>query len=336
MTFADDARALRLAVVGALSLEGKELGRSFTVTGIPLADVVLIGEPDQEGTITELDGEPAVVRDLTEVALIDVDAIVCCSGSVRLAPFVAGAVRRGTTVIDLTGGLAGVDGATVRLPGLGSTSGSVHLLPHPLATIATLLLRRLAQVTDLLRVELTGVMPVAEVGEPGIDELYAQTVERLSFRDGPTDALGERIAFDVRVGEASTRRALESRLRTEMSALLAGDLPSWTATVLRVPVFLGVGGLLSIELDQELPAAAIVELLDEDDSILVVRGQPVSPGALDEHTDPDETRVVVSVLDGDPPGRIRLWAVADLVRVCRVGPAIGLLAELTQIQAADS
>jgi aspartate-semialdehyde dehydrogenase len=179
-------------------------------------------------------------------------------------------------------------------------------------------------VSPVLRLDAVVVEPVAERGEPALDELQEQVREILSFRPPPTAVLGARLAFDVRPAAPGAAASLERVLREELAFVLGAEAPPVLATVLRAPVFLGLALLIHAETEEEPDPVYLRQALSEGPN-LVLRDAPVTPGDLPEEG-PDA--VFVSLLEEREPGRLRLWAVTDHLRRGCVTNAVELLARL--------
>src|SRR5580704_7377071 len=116
---------LRIAIVGATSLRGKELKEALESSTLAAADVRLVDDDLFAGTITEVGGEPTVVGPAGEEDFSGI-RYVFFAGTPELASRHApAAIAAGATLIDLTGGLSAMPEATPWIPTLDS------VLPAP-------------------------------------------------------------------------------------------------------------------------------------------------------------------------------------------------------------
>ncbi|MGH9681710.1 MAG: hypothetical protein ACRD4Y_17325 [Candidatus Acidiferrales bacterium] len=118
----------RVAIAGASSLLGKELKQCLEESSIAAAEIRLLDEEIVAGTLTELEGEPAVVETVDEDSFerIRVAFFTASAGFSVLHGMQAR--RSGAVVIDLSGGMSPDPGARAWIPSLDS------VLPPPAAT----------------------------------------------------------------------------------------------------------------------------------------------------------------------------------------------------------
>ena len=117
--------SLRIAIAGATSLRGKDLAECIEESAFPVGEVRLLDEELAAGTVTEVAGEAAIVLPIDETSF-ERQRFVFFTGtpgfSVKNAP---SAERAGATVIDLSGGLAGTEGARFWIPQLDVSARTV-------------------------------------------------------------------------------------------------------------------------------------------------------------------------------------------------------------------
>ena len=275
----------RLAIVDGLSLVGKELRRRIARGAAGGVDVVLLDRDERVGTVVETGGEPTVVGPVDDGSLAEADLVAVCGGAELVKPHLAALAAADTAVVDLTAELAARSGSEPR----------VVPVPAPPESLFAELVAAIAATVEIAEAHGCAFEPACARGEGGIEELHEQTVAVLNFRPAPTATLAARLAFDL----------VPSAHRT----VAAGDL-----TVIRVPVFLGLGLLLQARcaasvsrtaLDRALVAAGIEVAAAGDD--------PPTPGELAGDEAPEAIRAALLTPDGDAPDGdvVRLWAVDD-------------------------
>ena len=288
---------LRIAIVGAASLRGKELKEALENSALAAAEVRLVDDEIFAGTVTEVGGEPTLVGPAAEEEFSRV-SFVFFAGSPELAARRApAALAAGAKLIDLTGGLAALPDAVPWIPTLDSVlaaprreSGSpastrVYLSPSVPAITACAFSAALASAGGG-RAQIVFLQPVSERGQPGVEELERQTVQLLSMQPAGRELFDAQVAFNIldRYGPASPVTLLEQRqeLGKDIARYLAGRVPAPAVALLQAPVFFSYAFMAYAEIesaDSLLPRleAAGFQIADEDDmgpTNVSVAGEP--------------------------------------------------------------
>ena len=243
-------QASRVAIAGASSLAGKELKQLLEESGFPAAEIRLFDEEFAAGTLTEAGGEPAVIQTVDEDSFRGLRFVFFTGSPSFAARHWQTAERAGATVIDLSGGLAGVPGARPWIPALepvlppppapGQARGHVYVSPGTPAVVACSLVAAL-RAFQVERVAMVFFQPVSERGEAGIEELESQTVKLLSFQPIGQEVFDAQVAFNLldRYGGASESRLADARdkIAREVREYLAGRAPLPAIQLLQAPVF---------------------------------------------------------------------------------------------------
>lgn len=290
--------ALRIAIVGATSLRGKEVKEALESSALAAAEVRLVDDDAYAGIITEVGGEPAMVAPAGEEDFSRVRYAFFAGSPELTARHAPAALAAGATLIDLTGGLAAMPDAVPWIPTLDSvlpsprrTNGSaaaarVYLSPSVPAIIACAFAASVAAVGGS-RGQVVFLQPVSERGQAGVTELEQQTVQLLSMQPSGQEVFDAQIAFNIldRYGPASTVTLLEHRqeLGRDIARYLAGRVPSPAVALLQAPVFFSYAFMAYAEMDSVdaiIPrlSAAGFKVLDEDEmapSNISVAGEPL-------------------------------------------------------------
>jgi aspartate-semialdehyde dehydrogenase len=287
---------LRIAIVGATSLRGKELKEALESSVLVAAEVTLVDDEIFAGTITEFGGEPAVVAGVTEADFSRVRFVFFAGSPELTARHAPAAFAAGATLIDLTGGLAAMPDAVPWIPTLdsvlpaprrtnGSASARVYLSPSAPAITACAFAASLPA-AGASRGQIVFLQPVSERGQAGVEELERQTVQLLSMQPAGHELFDAQIAFNIldRYGPASPVTLLEQRqeLGKDVARYLAGRVPTPAVALLQAPVFFSHAFMAYAELDSAeaiVPrlAAAGFKFVEEDDpspSNVGVAGEP--------------------------------------------------------------
>jgi aspartate-semialdehyde dehydrogenase len=322
---------LRVVIVGASSLSGRELKQVLDARNFPATSVALL-DPSVEavGTLTEAAGEPTFIQPLDEDSFLGA-RFVFFAGPPEIARHsIDAACRSGATVIDLSVPDAGKPGGTPWIPALDAVIGapprpSAEAAANPLpfyrapsapVLIASGLAVALAPLSPA-RVVLLLFPPVSERGQPGVDELESQTAELLSFRSLTQGVFGVQVAFNLMAGTDAGRRICLETERNSIVRETAGCLAARTAVpairLIQAPVFYGYAFSGFVEFPQSPDVAGLEAALRRAGFRVVSEGE----------SDPSNVSVAgedvihVGRIEPDPsvPNAVWLWGAADNLRV---------------------
>lgn len=260
-----------LALVGAESLLAREL-REVLAERPQSARVELISALEQSNLLTEEDGEPALLRALTGESL-EGCAVAFLAGSPASARRAHKLAKRGSPVlIDLTGALEEQPNARLRAPMVETepvtlTAGVIHVVAHPAAIAAALLLSKLDSAGLVKRVLLHIFEPASERGQAGMDELQQQSVALLSFQNLEREVYDTQVAYSMlaRYGEEAREPldGVEQRIDRHLATLLGPwpRVPMPSLRVLQAPVFHGYSFSVWAEFDENPSVAKLAEAL---------------------------------------------------------------------------
>lgn len=286
------AHQLRVVVVGASSLLGKELSEEISGSALGTAEILLFDAEAVEGQVTTVGDEASFIRRVGPGSFEGADFAFFAGSAEQTRENWQRARRAGAMVVDLTyalakepevmvwspwvaplhgvaGGGKAQSGVAARLPDL-QTAAVVP--PHPVATMLALLATRLSSATGemaaagaLRTMAATMLQPASEFGTPGLDELHQQTVSLLSFKDLPQEVFDGQTAFNVLadLGEEAAVRlpALVGMMEAQYEALSNGQLPKLALQLLQAPVFHGYSGSIFLEFAGQMSAGTVRKAL---------------------------------------------------------------------------
>jgi aspartate-semialdehyde dehydrogenase len=242
---------VRVAIVGASTLLGKELKVWLEESNFPTTDIRLVDEEFVAGTLTEAGGEPAVIETVGEESFERV-RFAFFTGSAEFSRRHAQEARRGgAVVIDLSGGLASEPNAKMWIPALDAVlppaeeslrrePQSLFVVPSAPAEIAIAISAALAPIA-LERLVVTFLRPVSERGQEAVEELEDQVVKLLSFQPVSQTVFDAQVGFNMlsRYGPESSEKLADARIRiaNESRKYLAGRAPVPAITLVQAPVF---------------------------------------------------------------------------------------------------
>ena len=312
----------RALLVGPTSPVGAAFRDATSGGAAALPELGFVAEGAEAGVVIEFAGEPRLVGALEEGDLLDADLVILAAPGAGARQALSAAGRAGRGVLDL----AGVDpepavvvNMEVNAERLGRPLPRRVRAPHPAAQLITTAAAALAGAARLERLGATVLLPAAEYGREGAEELARQTAAILSFTPPPRATLGHLGAFNVVPSSLRITPADEAdrdaRLRMECASVL--DLPADRVVVrsLAVPVFQATSIVLTVRLDDPAALAGWEARLRER----AWRIGPTTPAEIGESSRPH-----VHALGPEGDGSLSLWIVAD-------GPLAGAAANAARI-----
>ena len=291
------AHQLRVVLVGASSLLGKELSEELADSALGTAEILLFDTDAVDGQMTTVGDEASFIRRVSASSFEGADFVFFAGTPEQTRDHWKSARQAGAMIVDLTYALAGEPEVLVWSPwvaplnpGRSGTAGgagarrpdlqTATVVPaHPMATMLALLAARITEkVGKPTLFAVTVLQPASELGQAGLDELHQQTVSLLSFKDLPQETFDAQTAFNVlaRFGSDANASLGEraSTIRSHYAALADDILPGLSLQMLQLPVFHGYTSSIFLELKEPVAAdllaralaGARVELLAEDDS----------------------------------------------------------------------
>src|ERR1700730_17164103 len=218
-------RPIRVAIVGASSLRGKELKVVLEERNFPASEIILLDESVMAGTLTEAAGEPTFIRALKEDSFEGARFVFFAGSPADAERNWEIAQRSGATVIDLTGATAASGRATTLIPSLssvllpvgpsqsnGTARPAAYYSPPSPVVIACTLAAGLGNLSQL-RIVILYFSPVSHRELAGVEELENQTTNLLTFREISKAVFDEQVAFNLLTGygKASSPRLEDIR-----------------------------------------------------------------------------------------------------------------------------
>lgn len=326
---ATPASELRVAIVGASSLLGKELKQVLEDRHFPASDIVLLDEGVMAGTLTEAAGEPTFIRTLEEDSFEGARIVFFTGAPSEAARNWPAALRAGASVIDLTGAAAPDAHVQRLIPSLhavlpppsakggnGSPPATLCLSPSVPVIIASTLSAALHRFSPL-RTVLIMMAPVSERDQLGIEELESQTASLLSFREISKTVFDAQVAFNLLVafGSESKPRLAEVRsaIARDTAAFLAGRAQPPAIQLLHAPVFYGYVFAAYAEFASPVDRARLESALGAVGVKLAAVADPPPSNV----SVAGESEIQLAPIESDPnlPNAVWLWGAADNLRL---------------------
>ncbi|SEC32353.1 Asd/ArgC dimerization domain-containing protein [Terriglobus roseus] len=321
----------RIAVVGASSLLGKEIGDEIAESPLAAANTILLDTEEAGGTLEAIGDEAAFLQTLEPASLENLDVAIFADTKM-LREFGQTARAMGAAVVDVTG--SGFDTtAPVRSPLVGDSkpldleANSVRVA-HPVATMLALVLGLAAKAGALRNAAATVLQPASENGRAALDELQQQSINLLSFQAVPTEEFDAQVAFNLlpTLGEAARNpiAASEDRILRDLQALSA-DLPVPVLQLIQAPVFHGFGVSLFLEFDQPLAPGVLLAAMASE-YIDITGEEPPS-----NISSAGQGRVLLQLKPTADNTRYALWMTADNLKLT-ARTAVACALELTRLK----
>src|SRR6478752_3486965 len=206
----------RLAIVGAGTLKGKEVGEVLGDRNFPSLDIKLLDDNDSLGKLETVGDEVSFIQSVRaeQFEKVDFTFFACDQECTRQNWKKAQAA--GSAIVDLSYALEDEPDADVKSPWIQRLLGEAltpelqpgpAVVAHPAAVVLALLLLRIQKSAAVKRVVAAVFEPASEHGQKGMDELHEQTVNLLSFQPLPKKIFDVQIAFNMisKFGEESTQ-----------------------------------------------------------------------------------------------------------------------------------
>ncbi|MFQ5777173.1 MAG: Asd/ArgC dimerization domain-containing protein [Terriglobia bacterium] len=316
---------LRLAIVGASSLKGKELKEVLKQRLFPVSKLALLDDNEAVGQLTEFEGEPALVQSVDADTFTQSDLVFLASTRGAFTREQWPRAAAGTAaLVDLTHALLDVPEAVPRVPFLeealphrASSDRRWFIAPHAAAVVLLTLLIRLSAAFRLRQMVANIFEPVSERGAAGLEELKEQTVRLLSFQEFPRTVFDAQVAFNLlpRYGTASRARLEESEdtIRREVERCAPAFAERLALQVIQAPIFHSHCLSVLVEFEGRVELSAVEQALQGRP--LVVVPQDEAPATVVDVAGREDIVVGPVLRDRNRPAAVWLWAVADNLRL---------------------
>lgn len=317
----------RIAVVGAGSLLGKEIGDEIAESPLATAVTVLLDNEESSGVLESMGDEAAFLQAMEPAALENVDVAIFADAKM-LREHAGTARAMGAAIVDATGTDVV---APVRLPVIAAPldlETAVVRVAHPVTTMLVLALMQAGKVAPVKATYATVLQPASENGRAALDELQQQSINLLNFQSAPTEEFDTQVAFNLlpALGESAKNPLIltEERVVREWKTLLPGA-PVPTLQWLQAPVFHGYSVSLFVEFKEPVTLEAVSAAMASEWTDLVgEEGDPPS-----NLSSAGQGQVLVQV-KGEGT-RYAIWLAADNLKLM-ARTAVACALELTKMR----
>jgi aspartate-semialdehyde dehydrogenase len=314
---------LRVAVVGASGLVGREILRLLDERSESHAELRLLGSPRTAGATIEEGDVQGRIELLRPGAFDEIDVAFFAAGPSVALEWAPVAAQAGAAVVDLSSRFRLDQMVPLVVPEVnpdtlaGWRERGIVASPSSAVVGLTVVLAPLATAAGIRRVVVSTYSGVASAGRRAVAGLSKETIDLLNGRGQKPTWFPRRIAFnsvpqqgDIEPGGATTH---ELHVVEETRRVLGDPALAMQITAVRIPMFFGLGLSVALETEQPLSPDEAVEILRPAPGIMV-------------HASPDDaypTPVEVTGSAATHAGRIRsdpsvenglaLWVALDNV-----------------------
>lgn len=314
---------VRLAVVGATGVVGKEVIKILEERKFPVDQLRLLASEKSKGTLEVFNGKKVVVEVLESESFNDIDIAIFSAGSEISKKFAPLAAEKGVYCIDNTSFFRMDKNIPLVVPEINGEAlkKEDYLIANPNCSTAQVVmaLAPLHQAIGIKRLVYNTYQSVSGAGKGAIQDLEDETRQNLAGKPHQLKNFSHPIAFnvipkiDVFLENGYTKE--EWKMIEETKKILSAPHIAISATAVRVPVFVGHAVSVNIEFEKDFDLKAVRSLL-ENTSGLTLLDEPdedIYPTPREQAGQDDvfvgRIRRDVSVANG-----LELWCVADNLR----------------------
>ncbi len=319
---------LRVVVVGAATLKGRELKEVLSDRNFPALDTKLLDDDDALGQLDSVGEEATFVQSVTPEQFRNADFTFFTSDVEFTRKHWMMAQQASSAVVDLSYALEAQPEAVIRASWLErelkkpcslTLDPAPIVIAHPAAVVLSLLLSRVQKSAPIRTAAATIFEPASERGKRGMDELHEQTVNLLSFKQLRKEVFGSQVAFNLlsRYGEkiSPSLQGIADRILGHIRRIGTGGVALPSLMLLQAPTFHGHAFSIYIELEKKVPAPEFIKLLSGEH--VVIASQPEDLPSNVNAAGQDHISVAAR-RDENRESGFWIWAAADNLRVAAI------------------
>jgi aspartate-semialdehyde dehydrogenase len=279
---------MRIAILGATGVVGREMLRTLEERSFPVDDLIPLASPRSEGVPVRFRGSEIPVTAVDASAFDGVDLALFSPGATASREWAPRAVEHGTVVVDNSSAFRMEPDVPLVIPELNGDALAGHrgIIANPNCTAITALMAvgPLHRAAGLTRMVVSSYQSVSGMGRKGVQELLEQ-VEKLRGQEDDLgrpdaaslpagDVFGRTIAYNVlpRGGtfDESGVTSEEQKMVDESRKILGVPDLEVSATVVRVPVVVGHSVSVHAEFSRDISPDEARQVLDAAPGVEVV------------------------------------------------------------------
>ena len=324
----------RIAVVGASTLLGKEIGDEIADSPLSSATTILLDNEDESGTLEAVGDEASFIQPLDAATLENLDVAIFADAAM-LREYGNTARKLGSAVVDATGSDAAVP---VRSPMVGDAAPldletSAVRVAHPAATMLAAVLNAAAKAGKVRFAAATILQPASEGGRAAVDELQQQTISLMTFQPMPKEQFDAQAAFNLlpALGESAPQslHAVQQRIHRDLRALTGEKVPAPLLQVIQAPVFHGFTLSMFLDFADPVKVETLSRALSSEHVDLV--GEDGDPPSNLSSAGQGQLLVQLEPADEAPSNSYSLWMAGDNLKLT-ARTAVACALELTRLR----
>ncbi|MBJ6763215.1 aspartate-semialdehyde dehydrogenase [Myxococcaceae bacterium JPH2] len=276
---------LKIAVVGATGVVGREVLAALYARDIPAERVRAFGSERSQGLEVEYGEDTLEVERATPEAFRGVGLALLATPAEASRVLAPAAQAAGAWVVDASSAFRSDGNVPLVLPGFNlealgpqfTFKGRVVALPGVVSASVIHILEPLRRAFGVVRAQVTALMSVSGAGVRGVAELEKQTADLLSGREPEPQAFPHRVGFNLvpQVGGFMVNSPWteeEGSWTLEAARLFAarGEVPVIAGTAVQVPTFHGHGLTVNVQLKTPGPVDQVRAALKTSPSLKVL------------------------------------------------------------------
>lgn len=317
--------ALKIAVLGATGMVGREILGILAERGFPASEVIALASRKMMGSEISFGDATLKARDVDEFDFTTIQLCFMATGDQAARKYGNAISAAGCIVIDTSRAFRNDPQVPLMVPEVnadaidGYTKRNIIAVPDGATCQLVRTLKPLHDAVGVVRVVVATYQSVSGEGQRAIDELWVQTKGIYVNQSPEPKEFPRQIAFNVipSIDEVMDDGFTEEewRLSAETRKIIDNDIQV-VATCVRVPTFVSIGEAVHIELAQPMSAEEARALLRESPGILLIDRREEEDGYETPIGAVGEWATYVCRVRDDPTveNGLAMWIVADDLR----------------------
>jgi aspartate-semialdehyde dehydrogenase len=316
--------ALKVAVLGATGMVGKEILSVLAERGFPADEVIALSSRKVMGAEVSFGEKTLKTRDVDEFDFSTVQLCIMATGDQPARKYGA-KISAACIVIDTSRAfrndpqvplvVSGVNAGAIE----GFSRRNIISVPDGVVSQLVTVLKPLHDAAGVERAVVSTYQSVGGEGQRAIDELWVQTKGLYVNQAPDPKEFPRQIAFNVipQVDDVMDDGFTEEewRISHEVRKIVDNDIQV-VASCVRVPTFVGVGQMVHLELAEPLPAAEARKILREAPGVMLIERKGEEGAYVTPIEAVGEWATFVSRVRDDPTveNGLAMWIVSDDLR----------------------
>lgn len=317
--------ALKVAVLGATGMVGREILSILAERGFPADEVIALGSRKALGSEVSFGDATLKTRDVEEFDFSKIQLCIMATGDAPARKWGNAIAATGCIVIDTSRAFRNDPQTPLVIPEAnaaaieGYSKRNIISVPDGVTAQLVRALKPLHDAAGVTRVVVATYQSVSGEGQRAVDELWTQTKGIYVNQAPEPKEFPRQIAFNVipQVDDVMDDGFTEEewRIAAEVRKIIDNDIQV-VATCVRVPTFVSVGEAVHVELAEALPASEARAVLRQSPGIVLIDRREEEDGYETPIGAVGEWATYVCRVRDDPTveNGLAMWIVADDLR----------------------